>query len=385
MDLKRMDVLVAGGATAGSVIALLLARAGARVTVLEKVTQPRAVGAGIALAENGLAVLEALGFGPALARSGCPVEGARVVDGEGNVLLQPPAPQPRALMVRRSDLQSMLFDALGAEKRVELVLGAAVESARSDGVVAVRTAEGARTLRADLVVGADGVHSRVREGGEFGARVSEPGPRYVRTLVGLGLARGEEAWTREGLFGSFAVPGATYVYASAHGPASDILAQRGDLSAWKDAWARAYAPAREILAGVSDWDQLIVNQVVRVDTDRFFDGRLVLAGDAAHAMAPNLGQGANSALVDAAVLVASLRAASDLPSALAAYDARRRPAVRAVADTAGRLGSLAGWTSAPSRFFRDHLIMPLAAKLADEKASRRVMQERPEELAALCR
>ena len=68
---------------------------------------------------------------------------------------------------------------------------------------------------------------------------------------------------------------------------------------------------------------------------------MVLVGDAAHAMAPNLGQGANSALVDAAVLLDELRRCSDVPAALSAYQARRQPAVRRVASAAARLGRLA--------------------------------------------
>lgn len=379
-----LQVIVVGGAIGGAVTALLLARDGANVTLLEKVPEPRAVGAGIALAENGLVVLEHLGLGPALARHGCPVPAPRVVDGRGRELLRPHGPPPRALMIRRSDLQAVLLDALLADHRISLQLGVEVVAARPDGSVVTRRDDRVRTLHADLVVGADGVHSRVRDGGEFGARVGKPGPRYVRALVGLGLARGEEAWTREGLFGSFAVPAGTYVYASAHGPAAPLLRERGDLRAWKAAWARAYAPAAEILAGISDWDQLLVNDVIRVDCRHYFDGRLVLVGDAAHAMAPNVGQGGNSAIVDAAVLGAALRQQTDVPEALAIYDARRRPAVRKVADAAARLGALAGWTHPLARLLRDRVLMPIANRTMGDGAVHTVLQESPGTLAALC-
>src|SRR5258705_8747368 len=100
MRLAHLHILVVGAAIGGSTAALLLARAGARVTLLEKVAEPRAVGAGIALAENGLTVLEALGLGDELGRLGAKVEGARVVDGRGRTLLLPRGPQPRALMLR---------------------------------------------------------------------------------------------------------------------------------------------------------------------------------------------------------------------------------------------------------------------------------------------
>lgn len=384
MNPSDLTVTIVGGATGGCVSALLLARAGARVTVLERVQEPRAVGAGIAIAENGFAVLEALGLGGELAGRGEFLEGVRVVDGRGRVLLRPRGREPRVLMLRRSDLQDVLLGALASETRIELCLGVEVLEARTDGTVVFAGPTGDESLSAALVIGADGVHSRIRASGSFGATVRRPGFTYMRALVGPGLARTEEAWTREGLFGSFPVGGGTYVYASTVGQSGQLLRARGDLAAWKEAWSRTYAPSAEILAGISSWDDLLVNEVIRVDCERFFDGRLALLGDAAHAMAPNVGQGANSAMVDAAVLVSSLRDAADLPTALVAYDQRRRRAVRRVADTAARLGALAEWSSAPARWLRDRALLPLAGRLQGEEALRIVFQESSEALKAMC-
>ena len=70
--------------------------------------------------------------------------------------------------------------------------------------------------------------------------------------------------------------------------------------------------------------------VSRVDCRRWFSGRLVLLGDAAHAMPPNLGQGANSALVDGVVLAEELASAPSVKDALVGYDKRRRPLARRV-------------------------------------------------------
>jgi 2-polyprenyl-6-methoxyphenol hydroxylase-like FAD-dependent oxidoreductase len=381
---KDLNVIVVGAALGGATAALLLARGGARVTLLEKVAEPRAVGAGIAVAENGLVVLEALGMAAELARLGAEVGPARVVDGRGRTLLAPRAPQPRMLMVRRSDLQTLLLGAVAAQPRIELRLDAKVLRADPQGLVELRSPRGEETLRAELIVGADGVHSRVREGADFGAAVRRTGVRYARLLAPAGLARGEEAWTRQGLFGSVALPDGTYAFASAQGPAAHLLESRGDLDLWKQEWARAYAPSAAILASITSWDQLIVNEVIRVDCRRYFNGRLVLLGDAAHAMAPNVGQGGNSALVDAAVLAAALRDADGVGAALERYDARRRPAVRRVADTAQRLGALAHWTNPAGAFLRDRVLMPLAQRLTGQKAMAVVLQEPSAELARMC-
>jgi 2-polyprenyl-6-methoxyphenol hydroxylase-like FAD-dependent oxidoreductase len=384
MKLDGLDIVVVGAALGGATASLLLARAGARVTLLEKVGAPTAVGAGIAVAENGLAVLEALGLRAELARLGTPVEAARVVDEGGRTLLQPRGPQPRALMLRRSDLYGLLLAAVRAENRITLRLDAEALRADADGVVAMATPLGETTLRADLVLGADGVHSRVREGGDFGAVVRRTGVRYARVLVPAGLARGEEAWTRLGLFGSFALRDGTYAFASADGPTADLLGRRGELGAWKRAWARAYAPAADILASVESWDQLVINEVIRVDCRRFFDGRLVLLGDAAHAMAPNVGQGGNSAIVDAAVLTAALREGESLAEALRGYDARRRSAVRKVADASERLGALAAWTHPVSTFVRNQALLPLAQRFMGKGAAAAVLQESSAELTRMC-
>jgi 2-polyprenyl-6-methoxyphenol hydroxylase-like FAD-dependent oxidoreductase len=113
----------------------------------------------------------------------------------------------------------------------------------------------------------------------------------------------------------------------------------------------------------------------------------VLVGDAAHAMAPNLGQGANSAMVDAAVLAhelstsdvgASRAGDGALATALTRYDARRRPAVRAVQDTAARLMRVSDWRQPVARSVRDAALC-LVSHLPgmSERGIRAAQQEPP--------
>jgi 2-polyprenyl-6-methoxyphenol hydroxylase-like FAD-dependent oxidoreductase len=384
MNLSQLHVLVVGGATGGAATALLLARARARVTLLEKVAQPRAVGAGIGLAENGLAVLESIGLGPAIAAHGRAVDSPAIVDGRSRLMLAPPRPTPRVRMIRRSDLQGLLLDALAAEPRVERQFGAEVIGAERDGRVLARIDGRTVEHRADLVVGADGVHSRIRTAGDFGARVRPPGIAYLRALVDVEAAQGVEAWTGAGIFGSFAVDNGTYFFASAGTRACrDAIAAR-DLEALRAVWARAYPPSVPLLGAVRRFDDLIFNRVIRLDCQRWVDGRLALLGDAAHAMSPNLGQGANSALVDAAVLLDELRRAADLASGLDAYQRRRRPAVQRVARAAASMGALAEITSPVARWLRDRLLLPVAARFGGD-ATALVMQEPPATLLAIGR
>jgi 2-polyprenyl-6-methoxyphenol hydroxylase-like FAD-dependent oxidoreductase len=365
-------VLIAGAATSGCAAAIFLARAGAKVTLVERVAEPKAIGAGIAIAENGLAVLESLGVGEAFA-SAKPVTEVRIVDARGRTLLAPRGTPPRAVMMRRSTLQRALLDAVAAEG-IECLFGTEVVSASPDGNVTIRDETGQRELQADLVIGADGVHSRVREGGDFGTRIRR-GKRYVRMLLESDVATGTEAWTPAGLFGSFAVDGGTYAFASCGTKSLGTAMDNRDLAAFRAAWARSYPASAKILAGLSSFDELLQNEVIRVDCSRWHDGRLVLLGDAAHAMAPNLGQGANSALVDAAVLAAELRRHDTLEDALAAYHKRRAKAVKRVADASARLGALAEITHVVPRTMRDRLLLPVARLFATNKATALLWQE----------
>lgn len=383
MQLDSFRVIVVGGAIGGCTTALLLARAGAQVTLIERVAQPRAVGAGIAIAANGQAVLDGLGLGPALAHAPL-VRNGRVVDGRGRVMLDPMQAMPPLRMPRRATLSTVLLDAIAAEPRITAMFGTEVLAVDGDGHLRARSPEGEVALRADLVVAADGAHSAVRAALDFGARVSKAGIPYVRALVPAAVAREEEAWTAAGIFGSFAVDEGTYLYASAGTtPLRSAVAAR-DLDAFRAAWAAAYPASRALLAPLQRWDELLLNTVVQVHCARWSVGRVTLLGDAAHAMAPNLGQGANSAMVDAAVLVESLRRHDDRTEAQRAYEARRRPAVTRVATTAARLGALADATSGVARFARDRLLMPVLRVLPAAGAVRTVLQEEPETLRAMC-
>jgi 2-polyprenyl-6-methoxyphenol hydroxylase-like FAD-dependent oxidoreductase len=156
-----------------------------------------------------------------------------------------------------------------------------------------------------------------------------------------------------------------------------------DLQAFVRAWTRAYPASTRVLDGLQSFDELLQNEVVRVDCERWTDGRLVLVGDAAHAMAPNLGQGANSALVDCAVLYDELRRASSLADGLAAYQLRRQVAVRRVSIASSKLGALAEITHPFARVVRDRLLLPAASLFATTGATSLLLQEPTSTLRAI--
>jgi 2-polyprenyl-6-methoxyphenol hydroxylase-like FAD-dependent oxidoreductase len=337
------DAIVVGAGIGGAAAALLLANTGARVTLLEHVEEQDAVGAGILLQPNGLGVLYGLALGDELRRRACVGRQIDLADGRGRTLLSSAVPDfgggyDHVLVLRRSHLQATLLDAVAREPRITCRFGWDATSVSRDGSVTAATPAGTATVRADLVIGADGLHSRARESGDFAATIW-PGITYLRGLAApKPMSTMTEYWTSLGIFGAGPVDDALYFYASTQAPPlADALARR-DMVALRTAWAEACPVAAEAFAGVAEFGHLLVNQATRVDCARWVDGRLVLLGDAAHAMAPNVGQGANSALVDAAVLADALTIAPDLGEALRAYEVRRRPAVRRVQDASGILG-----------------------------------------------
>jgi 2-polyprenyl-6-methoxyphenol hydroxylase-like FAD-dependent oxidoreductase len=393
MRLDKCDVVVIGAGIGGTAAALALAGAGASVTLLERVAEPRAVGAGILLQPNGLAVLDGLGIGGEVRAAGHRLTAATLRSPTGSRLadLSPPDYGPgldHLLAVRRSRLQEILLAAVDARPGISLRLGAEVTAAHPDGAVDLEWHWRTSTIDADLVVAADGAGSMVRSADAFGARTTGVGQRYLRGLVSAGnLGLAGEYWTAMGLFGGAAVDaGTTYVYADATAPPVAAALATGDADALRRAWAAALPGAPGLAERLPPPQELLLNDVVIVHCERWVDGRLVLLGDAAHAMAPTVGQGANSALVDAAVLAATIAQAPSLAAGLAAYVARRRPAVTRVQRRASTLARLAGVRGSTSRAVRDRLLATLARiPGVATTAVHRLQQEDPAALRRLLR
>jgi 2-polyprenyl-6-methoxyphenol hydroxylase-like FAD-dependent oxidoreductase len=388
MGLERTNVVVVGGAVGGMTAALLLARAGASVTLLERVAEPGRAGAGILLQANGLAVLYGLGLRERLLRAAYRRDdGGAIRSGTGTPLIGVRVPRyayglDHVLVLRRSHLYQVLYDTVVTERGIDARFGATVTGATPAGTLTYSWQGRSGALAADLVIGADGVSSTVREAGNLGAVVSRTGATYLRALVdGQDLFAPGEYWTGLGLFGGMPVgDGSTYFFADASAPPVAAALASRDLAALTAHWAAELPLAAPAFERIRRFGDLLINEVRRVDCERWTDGRLTLLGDAAHAMAPNLGQGANSALVDAAVLTAELFTARPLETALRRYADRRRSAVRWVQDASDRLARLSSVSNPALRRARDLALWTVQRQVASPRRHAQNLQEHPAEL-----
>lgn len=361
----RQESVVVGAGIAGLASALALARAGWHVTVLERAPALGEVGAGLALTANGMTALDALGLGDAVRAAGYPTASAGYQDQAGRWLLRIPQASPRVRAItalcglHRRRLHGVLSAAAAAHAAIDLVTGAQVTGV-TPGVPGGERASvtcAAGSLGADLVVAADGVRSVIR--GQLFPAVR---PRYSGNTSWRAVIPDASAAP---LFVSVLGPGAEfgalrvsdtelYWYGYAGSPegiayADELAEARARFGSWPP-WVR------DLLAATTA-DRLMRHDVYDLPDGppSYVSGRVVLAGDAAHAMQPTVGQGASAALEDGVcagrLIAAPARSGGDLAAGLAAYDKGRRPRCRQFVRTANLLARLGpdvgpGWRQA---------------------------------------
>lgn len=336
-----LEVGVVGAGTAGAATAVFLARAGHRVTLFEAVPRPGPVGAGIMMQPTGMSVLERLGVLPQVIERGSRLSGLSCVQHQGKPVLELTYarihPGAFGLGLHRGVLFDALFGAAMAEPGVELRTGIAIEGRTQVGPRhQLLSARGEPVGEYDLVVVANGARSALRHatGLTRRDRAYPWGALWCilpdRAEHGRGKLRQVVRGTRHmlgflpsGLGPSGDTPQLSLFWSVRAAQVAEVRA--AGLEAFKDALRKLDGSCAPLLEQLVDMDQLLFARYHDVVMRRWhLPSGVVVLGDAAHAMSPQLGQGANLALVDAATLADVLASAASLPEALATYSRARR-------------------------------------------------------------
>ncbi len=326
--MKNRNIAIIGAGFAGLASALLLARAGHRVSLHEKFREPAAVGAGILVQPTGLAAMRTLGIEDEIVDAGAKVDWLWGVTPQGRAVIDIHYGDWRAGAFGLGLHRGILFNALWTR----------VQAAGVNVVTGHEVRELAALAAAnDLVIIADGAHSQLRAQtglrfrhraypwGALWAVLPDPAAQYTqgRTL----LQWYERAGKMLGLMPTGRRPGEAQpvvsLFWSLHRNRLHAWRDRG-LAAWKDEVLALNPGAEALLAQISDAAQLTWAHYADVVMPGYHRANMVVIGDAAHATSPQLGQGTNLALLDATTLAACMAQYEDIAQALANYSARRR-------------------------------------------------------------
>ncbi|MGY1812615.1 FAD-dependent monooxygenase [Blastococcus sp. SYSU D00820] len=347
-------VLVVGGGTAGSVLALALRQRGVGVVLAERQTEWRAIGHGITIQGNALRALREVGVVDEVLAAGAPFDRLRMRTADGGLIQEIVSPPlggeglPPTMGSMRFLLQQVLSRHVHASG-TDVRLGSGVTALSDDGDgVAVTFADGS-TDRFDLVVGADGVHSTVRELIGIDARPEPIGMAIWRMegprQPGMDCAELYYGGPRYKVGYAPISPDRMYAYVldedrrlESYGdrPLPELMAERAE--GYGGLWPaiRASMPGSTI-----DYRSL---EALLIDGP-WYRGRVLLIGDAAHACPPMLAQGAAMAAEDAIVLAELVGDGHPVEKVLAMFmDRRQERAAMVVTNSV----QLARWEIDPS-------------------------------------
>lgn len=336
-----MRIGVAGCGVAGMTAAIAMARNGHEVALFERFERPQPLGAGLLLQPTGLAALETLGLAAPLRDLGAAVTALDGRTPKGRPVVSLTYKGAHGLGIHRAALFNTLFDALRAEP-IELVTGYAAQAVRDLGASPViLDAAGEARGPFDLLIVADGAASSLRDHVLPDARA----PEYPWGAFWTILPDTDRRWSgvlRQVYDGCQVMVGVLPVGYAPSAPDPDTrhvalfwsersarlpAARAEGAEALRERIQRRWPQAAELLGRAEDMGAVYDAIYRDVRAYPWFNGKGVLIGDAAHGTSPQLGQGANLAVIDALTLAAIVGPADDridVDAALAAYAKARR-------------------------------------------------------------
>jgi salicylate hydroxylase len=341
--MKPLNVLIVGAGIGGLTHALCMSRAGHRVTILEANPSVEFLGAGIQISPNATKVLQSIGLGPELARVATVPEyasfrhwrtGACIHQSRLGSAINERFGAPYYHLLR-SDLMRLLVDVVAQDARIDLIYGVKALGFEVKGdAVSVRSPDARFT--GQVLVGADGIHSSIRQGlfgeqmprftGQVAWRFLAPAARLDPSAVAPGVT----AWWGPGqhfvhyLVGQGQWVNCVCVLESTQW-AQESWVQRGEVAAVAEDF-KGWHPSLASLIKAADASEVYKWTLFdRPEMPSWGAGPVTLLGDACHATLPFMAQGAAMAIEDAAVLSRCLREGSEVRASLKQYEALRKP------------------------------------------------------------
>ncbi|RAP73447.1 FAD-dependent monooxygenase [Paenibacillus montanisoli] len=366
-EANKRRAIVIGAGIGGLSAALALRQRGWQVAVYDRAAALREAGAGIVLAANAMKALDLLGVGGQARTVGAPVEQADIRSWDGRLITSLPAAEQAAkygthsYVMHRADLQSILLHAVAAESPVHTGMRWLTGERKGDLVTAVF--EDDTREDANVLIGADGLHSTVRERlfGESPLRYSGYAAyRGVCTLnearIGSTAGGGFEALGTGLRFGySRLGRGRVFWFAAINAPQGSLLPVPARKQALLSRFSGWYRPVLDALEATEASEILAHDIADRAPLSRWSTGNMTLLGDAAHPMLPNLGQGGAQAVEDAIVLARCLEQ-GDVPSALEAYEKERMARTSRIVRMSRSMGRMVQLESKPLIWLRNRLL-----------------------------
>jgi 2-polyprenyl-6-methoxyphenol hydroxylase-like FAD-dependent oxidoreductase len=336
---------IAGAGIAGLTAAAALAQRGWSVTVHERSPNLRTFGAGIYIWSNGLKVLKAIGaYDEAIvgAHEGPQFHTRDHLNATMEEIPINRQGSARLVTVLREQLLTSLLNA--AQKAgARVITNSDAVGGTPDGELLL--ADG-QALSADLVIGADGINSRVRDSLDLLMYRKPLGYGAVRMMISRSnedVPVEDRARYIEYFTGSrrilYTPASATDLYIALCASVDDKEAY--SLPANQNLWAESFPHLAKLVARFGDAGRWDTFEILKLKS--WSRGKAAILGDGAHAMPPYLGQGGGCALMNALGLAVALDETADIPTALATWEARERPLTEHTQDTAERLGDMNFW------------------------------------------
>lgn len=348
-----LRVAIVGAGIGGLTAAIALRARGVDATVYEQAHELKALGAGVAIATNGSRVLTELGLGDAIDAVAGRVSAYAYRTSTGDALPADPAElslgdPERTWFLHRGEFQRVLSQALPP---AGLQMGRrCTRVVQTPDAARIEFADGS-AVEADVVVGADGIHSRLQGAVTDPADPVSEGVMAYRGLLPAERVRGVVDMDVSAMWLG---PGQSFLlYPVSSGRLMNLVAFVPTTLDVEESWT-APGDVAELARAYRGWDDRVLRVIDAMDEtfrwgiydreplDRWSAGHVTLLGDSAHAVTPHLGQGANQAIEDAITLAATLADAGprDVPDRLALYESLRRDRTRLVRSRAREAGAL---------------------------------------------